>query len=220
MATHLLGETIDIHSGGKDLAFPHHECEIAQVEPISDKKPYVRHWLHVAMVRHEGEKMSKSLGNLVMIRDMLQDNSPDTIRLYLVMHHYRDPWSYNWFELFKAERLDRDIKLALAAEHFSGEITDPVPFQEEFRKAMEDDLDTPGSLQVIQDLVSKILSDSQALLNISMAQDQLREFGGVLGLRMDRPGPSGKVRTGWNSYRENFSELMNKVQDSSTTSNK
>jgi L-cysteine:1D-myo-inositol 2-amino-2-deoxy-alpha-D-glucopyranoside ligase len=208
MATHLMGETIDIHSGGKDLAFPHHECEIAQVEPISGQQPYVRHWLHVAMVRHEGEKMSKSLGNLVMVNDLLQDNSADTIRLYLAMHHYRDSWSHNWYELFKAERLDRDIKLALAAERFSGEQTDPSPFQEKFRKAMEDDLDTPSSIQVVQDLVSKILAESQAQRNVRLAQDQLREFGDVLGLQMDRPGPSEDVRTGWGSYRENFTELI------------
>jgi L-cysteine:1D-myo-inositol 2-amino-2-deoxy-alpha-D-glucopyranoside ligase len=208
MATHLMGETIDIHSGGKDLTFPHHECEIAQVEPVSGKQPYVRHWLHVAMVRHEGEKMSKSLGNLVMVNDLLQDNSADTIRLYLAMHHYRDPWSYNWFELFKAERLDRDIKLALAEKRFSGELTDPSPFQEKFQKAMEDDLDTPGSLQVVQELVSQILSDSQAQMDVSLAQDQLREFGDVLGLQMDRPGPSEDVRAGWQRYRENFTELI------------
>jgi L-cysteine:1D-myo-inositol 2-amino-2-deoxy-alpha-D-glucopyranoside ligase len=206
MATHLLGETIDIHSGGKDLAFPHHECEIAQVEPISGKKPYVRHWLHVAMVHHEGEKMSKSLGNLVMVRDLLQDYSADAIRLYLTMHHYRDPWSYSWFELFKAKRLDRDIRLALAAASYSGKMTDPFPFQEKFKRVLENDLDTPGALNVLQDLVSTILSDSQARQDVSQAQDQLREFGDILGLRMDRPGLSEDVRNGWTNYREKFTE--------------
>jgi L-cysteine:1D-myo-inositol 2-amino-2-deoxy-alpha-D-glucopyranoside ligase len=206
MATRLLGETIDIHSGGKDLAFPHHECEIAQVEPISGKKPYVRHWLHVAMVHHEGEKMSKSLGNLVMVRDLLQDNSADAIRLYLAMHHYRDPWSYSWFELFKAKRLDRDIKLALAAESYSGKITNPFPFMDEFNTALENDLDTPRSLEVVQDLVSNILIDSRARQDVSRAQDKLREFGDVLGLQMDQPGPSEDVRNGWKNCHKKFSE--------------
>src|SRR5574338_1082689 len=77
-----LGEQIDIHGGGADLCFPHHECEIAQVEPVDQKEPFARYWFHVAMVRHEGEKMSKSLGNLVMIRDLLRQYSPDAIRLY------------------------------------------------------------------------------------------------------------------------------------------
>jgi L-cysteine:1D-myo-inositol 2-amino-2-deoxy-alpha-D-glucopyranoside ligase len=207
MATHLLGDAIDFHSGGKDLAFPHHECEIAQVEPISENKPYVRHWLHVAMVRHKEEKMSKSLGNLVMVRDLLQDNSADTIRLYLAMHHYRVPWSYNWFELFKAKRLDRDIKLALDAESYPGKLTSSFPFQENFTEAMKNDLDTPRSLEIIQDLVTKIILDSQARQDVSQAQDQLRKFGDVLGLQVDRPGPSEDVRNGWNIYRENFSEL-------------
>jgi L-cysteine:1D-myo-inositol 2-amino-2-deoxy-alpha-D-glucopyranoside ligase len=206
MATQLLGETIDIHSGGKDLAFPHHECEIAQVEPISGKKPYVRHWLHVAMVRHEGEKMSKSLGNLVMVRDLLQDYSADAVRLYLAMHHYRDPWSYSWFELFKAKRLDRDIKLALAAESFSGKMTNPLPFAEKFNRALENDLDTPRALIVVQDLVSNILSDSQARQNVSQAQEQLQDFGNVLGLQMDGPGLSEDVSSGWSNYREKFTK--------------
>jgi L-cysteine:1D-myo-inositol 2-amino-2-deoxy-alpha-D-glucopyranoside ligase len=206
MATRLLGESIDIHSGGEDLAFPHHECEIAQVEPISDKKPYVRAWLHVAMVHHQGEKMSKSLGNLVMIRDLLQDHSADTLRLYLALHHYREPWSTSWFELFQAQRLDRDIRHALAARRYPGKITDPRPFQEQFKAALENDLDTPQALQVVQDLVSNILAGSQARLDISRAQDQLRAFGTVLGLRMDGSEPDAEVRQGWLRFRGKFTE--------------
>ena len=204
MATHLLGETIDIHSGGKDLAFPHHECEIAQVEPISEKKPFVRHWLHVAMVHHEGEKMSKSLGNLVMVRDLLQDYSADAIRLYLARHHYRDPWSTSWPELLKAKRLDHDIKLALAEKSDAGKMTNPFPFQEAFTKVMANDLDTPRSLHVVQDLVATILSDSRVGQDVSQAQDQLRKFGDVLGLQMDRPAPSEDISSGWSHYREKF----------------
>jgi cysteinyl-tRNA synthetase len=90
MATQLLGEAIDIHIGGSDLAFPHHECEIAQVEPVTGKIPCVHFWMHIAMVYHEGEKMSKSLGNLVMVRDLLESWSADSLRLYLGRHHYRE----------------------------------------------------------------------------------------------------------------------------------
>ena len=143
MATQLLGETIDIHSGGKDLLFPHHECEIAQTEPITGVHPFVRCWLHVAMVHYEGEKMSKSLGNLVMIRDLLKQNSADAIRIYLAMHHYRDPWEHNWHELSQAQALDQEIKMALAARKNSGKITNPFPFQRKFDQAMKNDLDTP-----------------------------------------------------------------------------
>ena len=82
MAVSHLGETIDIHAGGSDLVFPHHESEIAQVEPLTGR-PFVRFWFHTAMVEHEDEKMSKSLGNLVMVRDLLEQVSPDALRLYL-----------------------------------------------------------------------------------------------------------------------------------------
>ena len=90
LSTKYLGNTIDIHSGGVDLCFPHHECEIAQVEPVTGVKPFVRFWMHTAMVYHEGEKMSKSLGNLVWVRELLKTYSPDALRLYLARHHYRE----------------------------------------------------------------------------------------------------------------------------------
>ena len=89
MSTHFLGKAIDLHGGGEDLVFPHHECEIAQAEPVTGHKPFVRVWLHTAMVEHEGAKMSKSLGNLVMVSDLLRRWPADTLRLYLGKHHYR-----------------------------------------------------------------------------------------------------------------------------------
>ncbi len=90
MAIKYLGKTVDIHGGGPDLCFPHHECEIAQVKPVLDHHPYVRYWMHTAMVGYQGEKMSKSLGNLVMVADLLYTYSPDALRLYLGSHHYRE----------------------------------------------------------------------------------------------------------------------------------
>ena len=104
MATKFLGQTIDVHGGGSDLLFPHHACEIAQIEPLT-RAPFVRFWMHAAMVRHEGEKMSKSLGNLVMARDLLKTYSPDTLRLYLGMHHYQIEWSADRGRLGWAARL-------------------------------------------------------------------------------------------------------------------
>jgi L-cysteine:1D-myo-inositol 2-amino-2-deoxy-alpha-D-glucopyranoside ligase len=107
MAGKFLGETVDIHAGGADLVFPHHESEIAQAEPLSGR-PFVRFWMHIAMVEHEGQKMSKSLGNLVMIRDLLGQWSPDALRLYLADHHYRSSWSYSEADLKVAQaRADR-----------------------------------------------------------------------------------------------------------------
>ena len=107
MAGKFLGETVDIHAGGADLIFPHHESEIAQAEPLSGR-PFVRYWMHIAMVEHEGQKMSKSLGNLVMVRDLLKQWSPDALRLYLADHHYRSSWSYGEADLRAAQaRADR-----------------------------------------------------------------------------------------------------------------
>jgi len=144
MATSLLGATVDIHGGGADLVFPHHESEIAQAEAATGQKPFVRFWVHTAMVRHDGEKMSKSLGNLVMVRDLLRTCSPDALRLYLGNHHYRDPWSYSEAELEQAEKLAFRLKAAATAIGGQGAASDPAGAEAAFRAAMEDDLDTPG----------------------------------------------------------------------------
>jgi L-cysteine:1D-myo-inositol 2-amino-2-deoxy-alpha-D-glucopyranoside ligase len=94
MAMRYLGDTIDIHGGGSDLIFPHHESEIAQSEGYTGKEPFVRYWMHVGMLRYQGEKMSKSLGNLVMAPVLLETYSPDAIRLALLSHRYRESWEY------------------------------------------------------------------------------------------------------------------------------
>ena len=95
MAMHEHGPTLDLHGGGTDLIFPHHECEIAQSEAITGE-PFVRHWLHSAMVSYEGEKMSKSLGNLVFVSDLLKTADPRAIRLALMRHHYRA--GFEWYD--------------------------------------------------------------------------------------------------------------------------
>ena len=94
MSMQELGPTLDLHGGGTDLIFPHHECEIAQSEAVTGR-PFVRHWLHSAMVAYEGEKMSKSLGNLVFISDLRQTADPRAIRLALLHHHYRSGFEWH-----------------------------------------------------------------------------------------------------------------------------
>ncbi len=94
LALRELGDTIDLHGGGADLIFPHHECEAAQSEAATGK-PFVRHWLHQAMVRLDGEKMSKSLGNLVFVSELRTRVDPQEIRLALLDHHYRTPWEWS-----------------------------------------------------------------------------------------------------------------------------
>ncbi len=114
MSTKYLGQPIDIHGGGADLCFPHHECEIAQVEPVTNKPPFVRYWLHTAMVRYQDEKMSKSLGNLVMVRDLLKTYSPDVLRIYLGSHQYRETWSYSENDLAHAYKIAEESSVAVS----------------------------------------------------------------------------------------------------------
>ena len=94
MAMHEHGPTLDLHGGGTDLIFPHHECEVAQSEAVTGQ-PYVKHWMHSAMVAYEGEKMSKSLGNLVFISDLLETHDPRAIRLALMQHHYSSGFEWH-----------------------------------------------------------------------------------------------------------------------------
>src|SRR5215469_2027322 len=95
MSTKYLGTQVAIHGGGSDLVFPHHTCEIAQSEHATGTAPFVRTWMHCAMVELDGVKMSKSLGNLILVRDLLREYSPDAVRILLLRHHYREPWSYS-----------------------------------------------------------------------------------------------------------------------------
>ncbi len=141
MALHYLGESIDVHGGGSDLIYPHHESEIAQSELYTGKKPFARFWLHTGMVRLNGEKMSKSLGNLVLARDLLRDYSASAVRLYLLSYHYRQGWDFEQRALAPCEELAGRIARASAAGvgALSGE--DP------FFGALDDDLDTPAALR-------------------------------------------------------------------------
>src|SRR6202043_4042396 len=98
-----LGEQIDIHGGGKDLIFPHHESEIAQSQSATKKIPFAKYWLHTGTVMYQGEKMSKSLGNLVLIDELLKKYSPNAIRWVLLSHHWYEDWEFHERELQEAE---------------------------------------------------------------------------------------------------------------------
>jgi L-cysteine:1D-myo-inositol 2-amino-2-deoxy-alpha-D-glucopyranoside ligase len=141
LALRELGTTVDIHGGGADLIFPHHECEAAQSEAATGARPFVRHWMHVGMVRLGGEKMSKSLGNLVFVGDLLKEWEPAAVRLAILGQHYRSSWEWtDALMVDAAERLDR----WRAAGQGEGGL-EPV------RQALDDDLDTPRAIAVLDD---------------------------------------------------------------------
>ncbi len=204
LAVKHLGEVIDIHGGGEDLAFPHHECEIAQVEARRADKPFVRYWMHTAMVRHEGEKMSKSLGNLVMVDKLLETYSPDGLRLYLNRHHYRKAWEYSEGDLKKAEKLAGLVREAVMAPSGKAPALSPDPYSASFLVYMEDDLNTPKAVDLIERLAKDILDGSLSGRDVTAAQGVLRTFGKVFGLRMDQDDAEPRVLNGWRGFLRNF----------------
>lgn len=137
-----LGEKIDIHGGGRDLIFPHHESEKVQTESLTGKKPYVQFWMHTGMVMYEGEKMSKSLGNLILVEDLLKQYSPSAIRWLLLSHHYRHPWEYDQEELENYELRITNLKAKLN-QTSRGDFKVVEGF-------LEDDLNTPEVLRYLQ----------------------------------------------------------------------
>lgn len=140
-----LGSQIDIHGGGRDLIFPHHESEIAQSEVYTGKSPFVGHWMHEAMVMYQGEKMSKSLGNLILVSELLKKYSENEIRWLLLSHHYRDVWEYKEEEF---EQIKKNVKLIESV--CSNDVEDRDV--NEFEQLLDDDLDTRGALNLLVDM--------------------------------------------------------------------
>jgi L-cysteine:1D-myo-inositol 2-amino-2-deoxy-alpha-D-glucopyranoside ligase len=158
LALRELGTTIDLHGGGSDLIFPHHECEAAQSSAATGE-PFVRHWMHQAMVRMDGEKMSKSLGNLVFVSELRKHFDPRAIRLGIVANHYRTEWEWNDKIMPTAtERLDAWLA--------SGTGEGALP---EVRNALDNDLDTPEAVAAIDAAVARGegVSESALLLGVN-----------------------------------------------------
>ena len=185
MATKYLGKTLDIHGGGFDLIFPHHECEIAQSENANGVEPYVRTWMHVAMVNYEGEKMSKSLGNLVLASELLKRYPSDAIRLYLFSHHYRAVWEFDDEEMQewsrKSERLHHTMRRSSGSQDAG---IDTGTYRTEFFEALENDLHTPAAIATLIAMADAIHAAPDDA-DVTAAQATLRELGDILGLTFE-----------------------------------
>ena len=195
MAIEYLGARFEIHGGGGDLLFPHHESELAQAEGATGERPWVAHWSHTGMLSYEGDKMSKSLGNLVLVRDLLRTYAGDAIRHYLVARHYRSEVEFVEADLASAADAAALLRRAcLRAEELAP--TDPAladasqlhprvaEHRGRFLAAMDHDLDTPHAMpELVALAVLALESDDPSLA--AAAGWMVRELGArILGLRL------------------------------------
>ena len=182
MSCEMLGETFDIHGGGADLQFPHHENEIAQSEGANGQ-PFARTWMHNGFINVDNEKMSKSLGNFFTIRDVLQSFDAETVRFFVVRSHYRSPLNYSDVHLTDARNALKRLYTALDAVAPAAITIDwTQPHAARFKAAMDEDFGTPDAVAVLFDLAGEV--------NRSRSADMaglLKALGGVLGLLQDDP---------------------------------
>ena len=225
MSTKYLGETIDIHAGGADLIFPHHENEIAQSEAASGK-PFARYWLHGNLLNVGGQRMGKSLGNFVTVRQAREKYAPEVIRFFLLSAHYRSPLNYTPESLESAKgALERLYNAAVTLEHLARAGREPTTDPEarrkaeefrgrlpehwqKFRAAMDDDFNTADGISAIFDLVrdahASLTPDAPADV-AAEARRLLFELGGVLGL-LGRAG-------GTDNLSDEIQSLVDKRQE-------
>lgn len=182
MARQYLGDTFDIHGGGIDLIFPHHEATIAQAESATGQEPFVRYWMHAGMVEYQGTKMSKSLGNLVYVRDLLEKWSADAIRLCLVDHHYREDWEFFDDQMNGYQKAADLLKRAAGGIHGG---TQPFPvgsYRTQFLAAMDNDLDTSTAAKVLLTMADEMRKVDD--VDTREASELLKEYAGLLGLTL------------------------------------
>ena len=188
MAFKHLGEQIDIHGGGLDLIFPHHENEIAQSESASGAIPFSKIWMHNGLLRTSGATMSKSLGNAFNVNAALEEYSSDAIRLWILQSHYRTNPLLDKKLIATAERSMRRIRQTVDIE--SNDFEHPVDFRSydrRFIEAMDDDLNTPKALAAVFDLCREINRGRDNKMDVSGAVETVRRLTGVLGLRLEVP---------------------------------
>ena len=186
MSTTALGDTFDIHGGGADLTFPHHENEIAQSEGATGH-PFVRYWMHNGFVRVNDEKMAKSLGNFFTIREILERYRPEEVRYFILTSHYRSPLNYDEAHLVNARKaLDRLYTALRGLPH--AEPGEADKYVEAFFAAMDDDFNTPEALAVLFELVRAINRERDRNPEKAARMGaELKRLGAILGLLQDDP---------------------------------
>jgi len=189
MSLRYLGESIDIHGGGQDLIFPHHENEVAQSEAFTGVTPFVRYWLHNGLLQMGEEKMSKSLGNLITVKDALQRYSSDTLRLFVLSSHYRSPLTYSEEALKAADGGVERLRQALRREEELGgsSTLDADLFRRRFIDCMDDDFNTAQAVAVLFDLARDINRARADGVSVTEAQETLLELAKILGLTLEEP---------------------------------
>jgi cysteinyl-tRNA synthetase len=208
------GEQIDIHGGGNDLIFPHHENEIAQSECLTGK-PFARYWVHNGMLQFSGEKMSKSIGNVISIQDFLSAHSADALRFMVLNSGYRNPLTFNDDVIAQAEKGLERLRSALrpALPGAKGAPVDSLSALDEqahtvragFETSMDDDFNSAGALGYLFEFVTRInqtRADGATDAELSAAQTVLRELTGVLGLKLE------ESTSGGHSDADPFIELL------------
>ncbi len=182
MSCELLGEQFDIHGGGQDLQFPHHENEIAQSEGAHGHR-FVNYWMHNGFVRVDDEKMSKSLGNFFTIREVLKKFDPEVVRFFILRAHYRSPPNYSDVHLDDARSALTRLYTALKDTEADNQPLDwEEPHAQRFAEAMNDDFNTPIAIACLFDLVTAVNRDKSPVL-----ARQLKALGGVIGLLSRQP---------------------------------
>jgi cysteinyl-tRNA synthetase len=188
MALKYLGKTLDIHGGGLDLIFPHHENEITQSESFTGVVPFVRHWLHNGLLQLGENKMSKSLGNLITVKQALERYSSDAIRLFILSSHYRSPLTYSEEVVKAAESgMERLRQAATDGGEAGGSALDAEPYRSRFTGSMDDDFNTAQALAALFELAREINRGREEKCDVTSAQNTLRELTGVLGFTLEEP---------------------------------
>ena len=187
MVFHHLGQTIDIHGGGQDLVFPHHENEIAQSEAASGRDPFSRFWIHNGLVRMGGDKMSKSIGNVFNVEKALEIFSSDAVRLWVLQSHYRKPLILDEVHIISAEKSFDRLRNAVEIKSDSNKNPiSPKIFVDKFIKSMDDDLGTPAAIASLFDMARAIFKGNDKKENVSDLIRSLRKLSKILGFNFKK----------------------------------